>query len=296
MQTNSELTGLEKASVLLMSLDSEASEEILQRLSPEERNLLGAQIVRMRSVKSVVRERVLGEVSQAVRSGMPDKSGPFRWLESYDPDRAADLLAGERPHTIAVVLSHLSPGTVASVLGCFDERTRNAVSRGLAQIAHVPEDVAKTIDELMRKRALSPSRGSASRMVVPALRSLSETTARARESMMAAISRTHPAATMLLAPEIESLEDLTRLPAAQVREMLGDADLDDLCLSLRVASEELKSVILRNVSSPTASLLRERLETTAQIRVREIEIAQQRVVAALRLAARSGGLAEAAVE
>jgi len=63
IQAGTELTGLEKASVLLMSLGSDASEEVLKRLSPEERDLLGAQIVRMRSVKSIVRERSLTNAS-----------------------------------------------------------------------------------------------------------------------------------------------------------------------------------------------------------------------------------------
>lgn len=287
IQTSSELTGLEKASVLLMSLGSEASEEVLRRLSPEERDLLGAQIVRMRSVKSVIRERVLGEVSEAIRFGNPGEAAPyaagiafpqhkipqhkggshtkggphtsdtglFRWLESFEPERVAGMLASERPHTIALVLSHLSPNTVSSVFACLDDKTRNAAACSLTQAGKASQDVLRTIDELMRKRALD---------------SLERHNVRTSERSNVQTFKRGDAPS--------SLEDLVGLPDTQVRELLGEADLDDLSLTLRVASDELRSVVLRVVPATTAELLSERLEATTQIKIREIEMAQQRVL------------------
>ncbi len=162
-----ELSGVEKASVLLMSLGPEASEEVMSRLSPEERDVLGAQMVRMRSVQSlskgtsVVREQVLEEVRELIRSGaaLHQKGGsPFAWLDKYEPDRLMRMLAGERPRTIALILSYLSPRMVAAVMRRLDEKTRDRVAAGLAEGGLTPDDVVATIEETMRKRASDPLR------------------------------------------------------------------------------------------------------------------------------------------
>lgn len=288
VQANAELSGLEKASVLLMSLGSEASEEVLRKLSPEERDLLGAQIVRMRSVKSIVRERVLDEVSVAVMKGKVSDSEPLKWLETLDAERAAALVKGERPHTIALVLSHLSPTAAGSVLSCLDEKSRNAAAQCLARATQVSSDVVKTVDDLLRSRAFGAASEAGSNAAAPILKSIGQATARARESMLSAISGAHISPPSASA-EITSLEHLVGLSDVEVQRLLGDVDLDDLCLALRVASDELRSAVLRVVPPSTARLLQERLESTAQVRIREIEIAQQRVLGAVRRAA-SGSL------
>ena len=285
MEPQGQLTGIEKASVLLMSLGPDASEQVMSRLSPGEQDVLVAQIVRMRSVlsqskeKSVVRDRVLEEVREVVHSGRTSDSTPFTWLETCEPDRVTRMLACERPRTIALVLSYLSPGLVASVMGRLDDRVRDRVARSLAEGCPISDDVVKTIDETMRKRASDPDNKHRPSEVLSILGALGDATSKARESVLAAVLRSHSATPAPRLTELYSLEDLSRLPDWRTRALLGGVDLDDLCLALRVASDELKTVILRNVPPATAALLRERLESTAQVRIREIEMAQQRVFA-----------------
>jgi len=285
IQTNSGLTGLEKASVLLLSLGTEASEEVLKRLSPKERDMLGAQIVRMRSVKSITRQQVLDEVSQAVRSGkkIDFDAGPLKWLEGFEPERVAQMLTGERPQTIALIVSHLSPNMAADVLKNMGERIRNMVVQRLATMGPASEHGVKAVDEMMRKRATAPA--SPQRDAESLLKVLSSATTRARESILATISRAHSSQgmpSMPTIPELSSLDDLMGLPDELVKEVLRELDLDDLCLALRVAGEDLVELITRNVPGATAMLLHERMNAPGHVRVREIEIAQQRIAGSLR--------------
>lgn len=62
------LTGLEKASVLMMSLGATESARVFEQLSAEERELLGSQILRLRPIGQEERCRVLGEAPDALRS------------------------------------------------------------------------------------------------------------------------------------------------------------------------------------------------------------------------------------
>lgn len=298
MRTQEKMSGIEKASVLLMSLGHDALQQVMSRLSPEERDILDAQMVRMRSVgklsslDSAVRERVFEEVCEIIRSGsalhasLPGGSArrtaesPFAWLDRREPDEVMRLLADERPRTIAIVLSHLSPGLVADVMGRLDEKTRDRVARSLVEASRASDDIVQTIAETLHKRAAHTRRPPRPGDTLSILSALGEATSKARESVLAAL-KTHSGSRSSKPAPLRSLEELSRLPDWRTRAVLGGVDLDDLCLALKVASDDLKAVILRNVSPTTAALLRERLENTAQVKVREIEIAQQRVLSAV---------------
>ncbi len=62
------LTGLEKASILVLSLDREQSSAVLDRLTDEERVVIGAQIMRLRTIDDGTREHVLAETGRAIGS------------------------------------------------------------------------------------------------------------------------------------------------------------------------------------------------------------------------------------
>ncbi len=136
-----EISGIEKASVLMMSLGSEASSEVLKRLTSQQRELLGAQIVKMRHVRSVTRQRVLEEVKRTIRAGtLADsvedngymRDAPLKWLEDLDPMEFVGHVAGEGPHNTALMIAHFTPSKAAAVLSHLDETTRNKVAHRLA--------------------------------------------------------------------------------------------------------------------------------------------------------------------
>lgn len=247
---DTKLSGIEKASVLLMSLNTDASQAILDRLSPQEREILGAQIVRMRSVQSVVRDSVLSEVPTAIKSLNRASTQPLIWLEQHSPDRVAESIASERPHTIALVISHLSSGFAARVLSCLKECLRDRVAKCLSSLGTASEDVVKSIDELLRERLMSGKLSSL---------------------------------------KLNSLDELTALPDHSIRLLLGNVDLDDLGLALRVASEELIEAMFRNMPSATVQLIRDRLQSTDRVKIREIEAAQRRVLEEIKRSASSLG-------
>lgn len=250
ISTDTQLNGLQKASVLLMSLDAEVSQAVLDRLSPQEREILGAQIINMRSVKSVVRDQVLKEVTTAVTTIKQAEAQPFVWLEKRLPSEVAELIGNERPYTIALVITHLSSKFAALVLDRVDEQTRNKVVKSLSGLTRASTETITAIDDSLRQRLKHPARTST---------------------------------------RLGSLDDLMALPEDQVKTMLGEVDIEDLSLALRVASEDLVDAVLRNVPVTTAQLIRDGLHSAAHVRIREIEAAQDRIMKSLDQAQISGG-------
>jgi len=72
-------------------------------------------------------------------------------------------------------------------------------------------------------------------------------------------------------------EDIMLVDDKGVQQILKEVDMEDLALSLKTASEELKEKVFRNMSERAATLLREDMEYMGPVRLSEVEAAQQKI-------------------
>lgn len=283
MESTYELTGLEKASVLLATLGAAKSAEVMSCLSADERELLGGQIVRMRHVKSVTRQRVLEEVNERLgrqrETAVSAEPAPLAWMERLDPADVADLVVRERPRNIALILSRFSPAGAADVLSHLPEQIRGQAVHMLAAMGPVSEAVVTAVDELMREKV-------AERNQHPLPGVLSGFDGRGvRNSVLSAITGKRPQ-TVDEPVKVETMEDIAALSDVEIESLLQRVDPNDLRLAMAVASDELKSAVMRNASRSTLDVMRDDAHSPLQAKVAEIEAAQERVMEVVR---RAGG-------
>lgn len=195
-----ELTGMEKASVLMMSLGAAASAKVFEKLSPEERELLGVQVSMLRRIDSGTRQRVLDEVNHALHAEISEPQGT-------EDDQAA---AGSRTFL----------GALSGAAGRVRESVRGALSRG--DVCHV---------EGMRL--------------------------------------------------FSSPEEIADLPGSEIRKVIAAVAMEDLVVVVRVATEDLRTVVCGNLSPDERLVFQWKLDEPCQVRVSEIEDARQRIVDAL---------------
>jgi flagellar motor switch protein FliG len=281
-----DLTGIDKASVLMISLGASKSAKVFEQLDASERELLGAHIAGLRHVGDVVRQTVLEEVSQYVRHESPAETSvtddhsnePLKWLEKLDPDEVAHMLGSERPQNVALVLAHLAPQAAAAVLSCLDENMRNQATSRLVDMRTPSREVVEAVDEVIRKRfAALPSHTHGSLLGI-----LGSAKDRVKESITGVIAKPDPQGMFARNEEITSPEDLVGFADFEIRKFISEVDREDLYLALRVASDELKSVIVKNASEELALTIHRELVSPLQARLREIEFAQERFVNVMR--------------
>jgi flagellar motor switch protein FliG len=75
-----------------------------------------------------------------------------------------------------------------------------------------------------------------------------------------------------------TFEDLLGVPEAGIRELLGQLDKKALALSLRGATEELKNLIFKSMSSRAVDMLKEDMEVLGPVRSKDVNQAQREVV------------------
>jgi flagellar motor switch protein FliG len=319
-QRSEELTGVEKAAVLLIALGRDKSAEVLAHLSPEEVQRLSQQMAGIPYVAPETRNAVLEEVNKLVPSadyceggmeyvqqvlekalgtqkasriieGMAreQRSRPLESLAEADSDQLAAALRNEHPQTTALVLCHLPGEKAAAVLGTLPSELQGEVAARIAVIDAAAPEMAEQLEKVLQTRfssgaAVGRSTGGA-RALVEILNNADRTTER---TVLEALAERKPE----LADDVRKMmfvfEDLTTLDARTVQRVLREVESDDLRIALKGASDEIKELAFQNMSERAAQSLKEDLELTGPVRVRDVEAAQQRIVAVVRRLVHAG--------
>lgn len=311
-----ELTGAEKAVLLLLSLDENTAAPIVAELQPEHIKRLRETAGKLVSVpanalhqvyaefldqsaeamalpkgtESFIRRisaRALGELqTQKVFEEKPQTS--IDRVAAAEVETLAGLLVNEDPQLTAALLSQLPADKAAAILELLPEATRPVVlSRlgGMKEIpAHLVEEIAGAIAAELPEPGASgglPVDGVARSAAL--VRELSKDTCELVLSDLEAENE-------LLAQEIRqamySFEDLKLVDARSMRELLKSVPGDRLTLAIKTASPELTQLIFAGMSKRAAERVREDLELLGAVRLADVEAAQQEIVEiALRLAA-----------
>ena len=77
-------------------------------------------------------------------------------------------------------------------------------------------------------------------------------------------------------------EDIVTMDDRSVQRFVRDCDPKDLVLALKGANTEVANKIFSNVSTRMAQSIRDDLEVTVNVRMRDVEAAQQRIVGVIR--------------
>ena len=316
------LSGAQKAAVLCMSLGTEVASKVMQLLSADQVESVSREIAAMpladtRTVEGVLSE--YREVARAVQSlsegGLSRASeileqsfGPQRAklilekikqqltdnglkrLKKAAPEVLLSVLRGEHPQTLALILAHLDIKQAATVIEVMGNDLASDVLYRVAKMEKVAPDMVAVVEQglasktdLTLSQEMTLSGGPAAVAKVLTL---------ASGSMEKAVIESITQRNHELAQQISNLmfafEDLTTLDGKSMQRILRDVDSKELALALKAASDELKQHIMKNMSERAAGALTEEMEYLGPVRVKDVEAAQTRIVAALRTLEETG--------
>jgi flagellar motor switch protein FliG len=199
-----DLSGLQKAAVLLVMLGKDRAASVLKHLKGTDLDELVAQVVRLRNVSPNVAGEVLTQFhTMAVRHGVVGAGGegyarevlerslgkqdagdvmkriatavaerPLKFLQDVDPQQLMSILRGEHPQTMAAVLVHLRPDQASVVMAGLTPADQVAVARRLATTGRFQPHALVVLQELLKARTSSVLPQSSSDAVTGGLQSL----------------------------------------------------------------------------------------------------------------------------
>jgi flagellar motor switch protein FliG len=312
------VSGIRKAAILMIILGDQASAEILRQMDEDEVQMIGQEVARITAISNDQAEGVLEEFYQMsmaheyVLKGGIDYAkkmlmsafGPeharklvdrlvktlgselanFDTLQKADPQQLAKFIHNEHPQTIALILSHLNASQAAGLLVSLPQELRADVALRMAHLDQISPLIVSKIAAIIGQRL--KSLGELSRESYGGVRAVSEMFNRldsgSSKDILEAIEQNDPKLVETIRHMMFVFEDLLLLSQEAIKEMLGKVDRKVLTLALKGTSDQLKNHILQLMSQRGAEMLREDLESLGPIKIKEVEAAQQQIIAVFR--------------
>ena len=311
-----QLSNVEKAAVVLMSLGKETAADVMKFLNESDVKKLSRAFMGVQEVDRELQSKVNAEFAQMLRASerlvvdgkdfarevissafgteagdtlleyiTGSKKEPLSTLLSDIPQNIVDnFVQSEHPQTIAFLLTKMSPELAASMLAKMPEELQTEVLVRISQLEHVKGDVIDEVREVLRSQLRGVSLREEEELGGPkaAADILNFVDRNNEERIISEIEELFPE----LAEEIRNLmftfEDLTKIDDRSVQTILKEIPRDQLCLALKTASPELKDLLFRNISQRAAAMLQEDLETLGPVKLKDVEKAQQAIVDVVR--------------
>ena len=235
-----------------------------------------------------VMEKAFGaQKSQAmlkrILSQISDGAGLHR-LRNADPQQLGNMLRGEHPQTVALILAHLEAQHTASVLKELDPVFGAEVVLRMARMEKVSPDMLVLIERsILMETDLAPAQGLSTSGGPAAVAEVLNLVAPSLEkAIMKGVEAIDPA----LCEQIRNLmfvfEDVVSLDDRSLQRLLREIDVKELALALKSASNEVKNKIMGGMSQRASAALKEEMEMLGPARKRDIESAQTAIVAMIR--------------
>jgi len=320
------LSGLRKAAMLLIVLGEQTSAELLQQLNEEEVQKVSREVAKITSISTEQAETVLNEFHHIATAGeyvarggvdfarklltrafspeaakrllerltraMGADAASFDAIQKADPQQLAKFIHNEHPQTIALVLSHLVPSQAAALLTSLPPGLRADVSRRMANLDQIsPEIILKIAGVIGQKlKAL----GEFSRESYGGVRAVAEMLNRLDSGSSREILETIESQDTNLAETIRHLmfvfEDLLLIDPMGLKEVLGKVDRRVLTVALKGTSEQLRNQVYGCLSQRAAEMLKEDTEALGPVKIKEVDAAQQQIIAVVRQLESEGAL------
>jgi flagellar motor switch protein FliG len=309
---SAKMTGPQKAAVLLVALGDKLGGEILKQLNDEEVKAVSKAIARLDKVTPNQTESVLEEFREAVstsaaRGGFDyakrmlanafgaegakriaehlPKSGTrvnknIESLQKADPQQLSRFIEGEHPQTIALILSHLSPVQSASLLSQLPPSLRGDVIVRIAQLDRVSPDVVTRISVVItdKLKNLGELRMEAHGGPRSAAEILNRMDSAISDEILTEIKDEQPLIDAIR-HFMFTFEDLLLIDSTAMKEVVAKIDRKLLTIALKGTSDQLKNHFLQCMSQRGGEMLKEDMEAAGPVRIRDVESAQQQVLA-----------------
>jgi len=310
------LTGPQKAAAVIVSLGADKASQIYKYMETEDVETLTLEVAKLGYLDSRQTEDVLGDfyelclTNKAITEGGLEyartvlekafgeqtaaqllekveksmKNRQFAFLDKADPKSLFSALQYERPQTIALVLSYVSPTKSANVVEQLDPARQIKVVENMARMESPSPSAMKIIETEMGRRFSTII--SSKHVKVGGIDFVASLMNNIDRSSEKSIFDGLSVYNQELADEIRKrmfvFEDLVNMDDRSVQRFLRDCDPKDIVLSLKATTEDVANKLLSNMSTRMAQNIKDDLEITTNVRMKDVEEAQQRIVDVIR--------------
>ena len=310
------LSGKQKAAILLISMGPDVSANVYKYLSEEEIEKLTLEISGVRKVapkekeevvdefhtialaqdyisqggigyaKSVLEKALGSDQAQAIINRLTSslQVKPFDFVRKADPGQILNFIQNEHPQTIALILSYLEAGQAGQILSELPQEMQADVAKRIALMDSTSPEIINEVEQILERKLSATvtqdySQTGGIEAVVEVLNGVDRSTER---TILDALEIQDPELAEEIKKRMFIFEDIVTLDNRAIQRVIKDVENEDLMLALKVASEEVKEIVYKNMSKRMVETFAEEMEYMGPVRLRDVEEAQSRIVATIR--------------
>jgi flagellar motor switch protein FliG len=323
MLTADELSGAQKAAVLLVQLGKEKSATVLKSLRESEVEEILNEVARLKGVSGETVDAVFEEFSSLAHArrvyaqgGMdfarevleatlgPDRARelldrmtaslvemPFEFLRRADARQVLSFLQEEHPQTVALVVAHMRADQAAIVISGMPDELQADVAHRVAVMETTSPDVVRRVEAVLERKlssVLQSTDASAAGGLKPLVDIINHADRATERLILEGLERRDPALAEEVRSQMFMFEDITTLDDRSVQLVLRSVDSKQLATALKGVSSDLRAKIMANVSERAAANLADEIDMLGAVRLSTVEEAQATIIATIRALEESG--------
>ncbi len=310
------LSPVQRAATVIISLGAQRASDVYKYLSEDEVEMLSLEIAKMQRLSEedvretmedfyglCVTQKVINEggviyardvlekafgpeqaASLMERLSKSLKTQAFEFIRKADYKSLQMALASEHPQTIALVLSYARSDQASMIIAELPRTMQIDVIKRIANLDRTSPEIVSIVEKTLERRFDSII--SADQVEVGGVPYIADIMNRVDRSTEKFVFDELGEQDPKLAEEIRKLmfvfEDIVNLDGLAIQRFIREVDSKDLAVALKAANEDVKEVIFQNMSSRVRETIQTDIQYLHNIRLRDVEEAQQKIVGVIR--------------
>jgi len=317
-----DLSTLDQAAILMMSLGEKEAAEVLKHLGPKDVQRIGTAMTALENVSRENVEQVmnnfLSEAGAITGLGMgsdgyirnmlvealgEDKAGSLvdrillggntsgldtlKWMDARS---VAEVIRNEHPQIQAIVMAHLDGDQAAEVLTSLPEKARLDIVMRVASLDSVQPSALQELNAILEKQ-FSGNAGSQAKSMggtKVAAEIMNNLESSVETELMDSIKEVDEDLGVTIQDLMFVFDNLKAVDDRGIQSLMREVSSEVLILALKGSDDELKEKIFSNMSKRAAELLRDDLEAKGPVKLSEVEGAQKEILLIARRMADAG--------
>ncbi len=212
------------------------------------------------------------------------KTKSFGFIRKVDYKSLMSVVQNEHPQTLAMILSYATPEQASRIIVNLPRETQIDVVERVANMDRAYPTAVKIVEDVVRRKIGSSESEEA--MEVGGLNYIADVMNHVDRSTERDIFDELNIKNPQLAENVRKLmfvfEDIAYLDPLSIQRFIRDIDSKDLAVALKVANKEVTGAIFSNMSNRMRESIQTDMEYLRNIRMSDVEEAQQRIVGTIR--------------
>ena len=306
------LTKTQKTAIIMMVLGEEEAANVIGHLPPREVQHLGAAMVSVANVSQGAVDMVLDEfvvtmkqqtnlsmgtsdyvqrvfnkalgedkASSVLNRIIPTRaSNGLDILNWMDARSIAEMIRGEHPQIISIIVSFLEHEVAADVLHYLPEDLRADIIMRVAQLETIQPEALEELETIMQKQFTSNSAVKSSNVggVNQAAKIMNFTKSDMETQIMGNLMERDEDLTGRIQDNMFVFDNLSGVDARSIQVLIRNIETDLLMVALKGADDLVKDTFLDNMSKRAGILFLDDMEAKGPMRISEVEEAQKDIL------------------